>query len=509
MVWAQGNAEQSTDIKYAAIDQDGKVLLAPRVLLSEVNIQDVTMSVRANQIDVFWAARGEGERLDMRQVTMDTRGQILQRRTVSANSLIEVSDLQVEEAPNGGQVLVWTDHEGEYTYVKTLGINASGKVGAIQRVTSGQISSTNPRLYMDSHGQFHLAWCKVLSRDIYELLYQPIQNDGTVVQPARLIDKGRVKGLTLVERDGRMYFAWDKNNAEVPELRDIYGTVLDLKKVVGELKVLQLSSTDSSNSAPVLAFDAQNRLHMLSIKLKDEYRALVDQSYVGSFAQVYKKPSWVYPEPSPAATEINLLTDQKNNLYLACMAVDYHKKNSYLHYANTAKPNVVNAWQIMGFNVREFKQNLLFNLTYILSSPLLFLLVFAIFFTTFGSIVFTTFLYSGLKRILRKSEQISKYLNNFYVSLGVIGGVQIFVVIGLLVFIGFEWPLDIIRHHFIYVFGLTSLATVMYSVVNRLHVKYDEPLFVAMLLIAWDYWLWIVIMTLNLPNINFIIPPVI
>ena len=525
VIWVgKKRIDGEAQIQHLTIDQNGQALTTPQTIISAPYILNVALGVVNGELHVFYTGQDTWEKVNLLSATLSSTGKILKQQQLYSSTCSEFCDLDMMQTSDGTGLLAWVERvEGHYS-LKTLTINSEGVPGSLQSLISGNSPYSHPRILLDHQENWHLAWFQEISTEKYNLCYQQLGSTGAATVPVCIVDTGYIHSVNMTERDGILYLVWDKKTNTLAQSRDIFGTTINLQDLAPETidvtaptenivlapvksinPIIQLTPPNSSNCAPALGFDKEKRLHLVYVKLKRDFRAIVDQAYSMNFTTQVQKTHWIYPEPCPSASEVTLLNDTQGNLYIACLGQDI-QKNITFYYANSIKKEKVTPWQVIGINNRNYKESFFFNITYILSSPLINLLAFTIFFCTFALILFTSFLYSGIRSLLKKTK-LTVILNNFYVSLAVIGIVQIFPLLKILGAIQLVWPLQIVQSHFWYIIGLASIATVSYSLVNRIHFKYNELLFASMLLIVWDYWIWVIIMTLNTPNINYIIPP--
>lgn len=508
IVWAvQCKKGSGMEIRHLALNKDGEVRSPATILQTNPRIADLVIELAAGRLKVYWIGQGSGERLNLYESTASLEGRALGLRTLLTNEFLQAADLNMAKAPDGGRLLLWTDQQewtakrDEVRYLKALVLKADGKVGRVQQVVVAGGSASLPKLALDQRGGYHLVWCERVYQDSVKMYYQHLQADGTAEGRACLIDQGKISAISTLVAEGRFWVAWAKEKNEFYRVADILGTVLELNNPGGPHKIVKLTR-DGANYSPALGLDEAKNIRLLYIKNKNNYKNIVHQTYQGDFTHEIGIAQWMSPESYPAE-KVEVYRDPAGHLHVACLEIGDHTTYS-LHYTNSVARRTVTPLQIIGFNAHNYKRSLVFNTIYTLVAPFFDLVIFANFFALFMSIVFTSLLYGMIYRMVMM-KRLGAILERYYVALVVLGLVQMGTFFGILTVYEFIWPLELAWQHFWFVFGLPWLGALILSRVMKL--RETEIMNATFTLIPWDYWLWLILMILNMPSMNYIIPP--
>lgn len=510
IVWGvKGSTNENMVMKHIALDKNGQPLAQENILLSNPKIESIVLKINDGKLNIFWIGQGSTEKRDLYQLTASFTGQVLVQATLMTNEFIRPRDFSVATAPNGTLMMLWSDQNAwttksnEARYLKTLLVTPEGKVGRVQQLTSGAGVASLPRLIVDEVGQYHLVWCQRVYKDTLGMYYQRLSAAGVPEGAAYLLDKGYIQDLTMIARGERLYLAWAVEKDKFYRVANIFGTVLDVRNPASRHQTIQLTR-DGSNYSPALAFDEENHLRLVYIKNKVDYKGMVHQSYAEDFSQALASPQWIYPEAFPAS-KLNVYSDANKHLHVACLELADHTTYS-IHYTNSVVRQTITPMQIVGFNTKNYQRSLLFNLVYVLGAPLLDLLIFANF---FGMLIFmgvASFFYGMIYQMAAKRRwKLGNIMEQYYVALPVLGAVEMASFFGIMHVLGFKWPLMLAEQHFLLVFGIPWLGVLLLGWVMKL--KDTEIMNASFTLIPWSYWFWVILMILNMPAMNYAIPP--
>lgn len=511
IVWGvKSNTGDAMELKHIALDKNGKPLAPEHTLLTNPKIEGIVLGIHGGKLNISWIGQGKTEKLDLYQLTASFTGQVVEQKTIIANEFIRPQDLSVVTAPNGSTLALWGDQsewtakEDEARVIKTVSINPAGQVGRVQQVASGKEGAVLPRLIVDDVGRYHLVWCQRVYKEILGMYYQRLNINGEPEGAAYLLDKGYIQSLTMIVRGERLYLAWAMEKDKFYRVADIYGMVLDVQNPASPHQSIKLSK-DGSNYSPVLAFDEEKHLRLVYIKNKIDYKGMVHQKYEGDFTRAIAAPQWIYPEAFPAA-KLSVKSDALGHLHVACLELADHTKYS-IQYTNSVVRQTITPMQIVGLNSKNYKRSLLFNTVYILGAPVLDLIIFANFFGMLILMGLASFLYGMVYQIAAKRKlRLGNIMERYYVALLFLGAVEMGSFFGIMHILGFKWPLMLAQQNFVLVFGLPWLGILLLSRVMKL--KDTEIMNASFTLIPWGYWFWVILMILNMPALNYAIPPV-
>ncbi len=241
------------------------------------------------------------------------------------------------------------------------------------------------------------------------------------------------------------------------------------------------------------------------------FGSLAHEVYQGVFTNQIKEVRWIYPERKSIANT-KVLTDLDNNLHLVWYETDEY--GGYLHYANTNLAKETSAYQVIGLTGPNYKDSFLKSLIYTLGFPLLHLTLFVVFFLSLFVIVIISMIYGNIYGYynIRRLFQ-AKILKNIYLATTVFCivflGLYAITGIGKIIIMVEDpyWPLVNCQDHYLFIFGVTYVAAMIYIAVTKLNkTEVMNATFVAF---AWLYWVFIINLIINLPLMNFIDVPLI
>lgn len=309
----------------------------------------------------------------------------------------------------------------------------------------------------------------------------------------------------MILAHGRLlYFAWDKANPDHFGLWNILGRTLDLEKPDTAVAARQLSKTDSSNFAPALAVDADERVHLAAGKLKNGYTTLAHAVFSADLQKELQSVRWVCPELH-AVGEVKFMLDGSGQLHLAWFDSPTNKQYSY-HYTNRInKPNIT-PLQFAGVKVTNQRSSFLMSFVYIIAGPLIDMRVLIYILTGLFAGALMLFPYLGTIESLI-CTRVDTILNKYGVAMVFFLLFEFGVAYSLLTYATYGRYSDLLRQHGLFLYIAPLIACLLYSRVTGM--RKTEAMYGLFLSYLWVFWFWVIMLTLNLPYMNFIVPPVI
>lgn len=503
VVWVETTNDNDTRICYTVMSPTGQPLFPAKTLLTNSDVQALALDLSQEQVHLFWVGMGRSEMSDLFWSEFDANGQLIQQKTLLTNHYVAAEDLTIVHGANGARLLAWTDVTWTGQRLQTLHVSSNGTVHTTT-ITAPNETAHTPRLVVDDQHQYHLVWRKETNRDWYELIYQPLTATGAPIGSLRVMDQGEIGLAAITVRGGQVYLAWEKANPDFAQSKLIYGAIVDTNRPLEPVTPTLLSKTDSSNYAPNLGWDEHNHLRLVYAKWKDDYKSLVSQSYERDFTQIVSNTRWMYPQ-FIQITSVKVATDPGHRLYVTCLETQSDNQ-TVLHYINSFQTEHITPWQIIGLNSRDYMASLRKDLVFIIFGPGLNMFVFTFYFISVVCIIITSFIMAFLRNRFYFTKW-AKLSEHFYLNFAVLCITQIFLIWAFLQLLQYEMPMELMKHHFWWIYGVSTAATIVYSLVNRVHKT--EVMYASILCFAWLYWVWVIQLTLNIANLNFVVPPMI
>jgi hypothetical protein len=287
----------------------------------------------------------------------------------------------------------------------------------------------------------------------------------------------------------------------------IVGTVLDLDANQPNATITKISEPYTINFAPTLAFDASGQIHVVYGKRKDDHNGIVHKVYTDDFSQVIKKAHWLFSQPQ-AAIDIRLMKDAQQNLYLSWFEA-YLPKERRLQYMNSNQKYRITPLQITGVAPQRTLLSIFTSIAFISALPIIDYKIFCVVFVNFEVLVLILLLYYAIHRLLlfTKWNRITEMLYIPMVILMVVGLLFLLFCLGVVEEDFFKWPLELITEHGLFIVGLSTVALFIFSEFNRF--REQEIMYSLFLAYLWIFWIWVILMTMYLPHLNYILPPMI
>lgn len=506
-VWVDEDGEQQEyNIQYAHVEPTG-IKTQPLRILTHEYIQDIQLDLEGDHLRVFWIGRGSGDLLDLFLSEFDRKGVLVDQRVIITNEFFKTRDLDIAQLSNGNYLAVWTDRVNSTLQVKSLAIDLKASERKAVQLTDQTGHSQSPRLLADGN-DCHLVWSTLITETNAELFYSKLSTDAHLNQRPLRIDQGIINAPTLILQDQKLYLVWEKLlSEETGQCIHIVGTVLDLESSNPTITVTQLSEPNTLNFAPSLILDTSNQLHLVYGKSKDGHNSLVHKVYSADLSQVIKKANWIISQPQ-AVIGTYLMKDAKQNLYLSWVEA-FSQQEKYIHYANSIQKYKNSPLQVIGITARHPLVNVFASIGYITALVFIDIRVLIVIFITYEVLVVILLLYYAIHRLLLFTKW-NRFTEKLYVPTIIIMVVALLFLLLCLHAVKndfFKWPLEMIKEHGTFVIGLSTLFLLIYSEFNRFRQK--EIMYSLFLVYLWVFWVWVILITMLLPHLNYVIPPAI
>lgn len=496
-VWTEYNSQTTLmKLEHIVINSQGKIIEQPKILLENKQIQQIAVEIVQDQLHIFWIGKSGSQKMDLYYTRTDLAGQIQEQKTVLKNQFHNnVTELHLASLTEDF-MLSWVAKEDLYSQVYTLLVNSDIQVK--QKPINRSIMPVNSRnlnLVSDQLQQYHLIWQHELSNQVSLLYYQGFDREGQVLTAPRLLAQGQIGENTLTTSNRKLYLAWEQRIIDKTEFSLIYGTILHLDHPNIESQTYQLTDQDDFATNPSLAVDTTGQIYLSYTEKK--YHKLAYQIFTDNLVPVMDTPRWIFPEEI-FPTKTQLVADSKGQIHFYWLNT---KGDRSLHYTNNIHSSKITPLEIIGLPRLNFIQRLWQNLLYIFTAPLLDLSIFIVFFTNAVSIMFITYILMNIHFYLKNEKQIRILEKNLSLVTFIICFIQIGVSALTLRVLKHPVLLQHLKEHLMFIIIASLVANFVYIGINK--IKKSEPMFGGAVSLAWLYWVIIIIMTLNLPFMNY------